>query len=387
MTQSVSTALPPSADSSSADSSSAGQKGDAAHRNGAGSSQTTRLGYEVLYSNRRPGRLHLPLSLPASESSRSSTGSALLDSFERDRAQKSTPLRNLRLVAIAGLQATDPIQSVPEISSNERATEDASPQETNLAPAHSEPSEQHSDDSSRASSRTVDLQSASKPTALQSDFQPAVGRTNPAAPPAPSQSAQPQSKRPALKPQPKQPPASAPRLSARSGHFPVNTGKVARDSAAAVGLLDLNDTLLFGGDHEDLSCVDPFVAFQSSVRPAEVLDYLSHQVSAFTVERLKHNFPITTHLDVLNRVDPPAYGTVLQSQFFKLKDRLTEAISESENVAEPGPSSSSDSLSVPSANLEAVEIQALSKQVQDLNKKIEYLSRKLEETSGSEMTP
>ena len=361
MTQSVGTALSPSAESLSAD-----QAGDSAHRNGAASPQSTQLGYEVLYSSRRPGRLHLPLSMPVGKLSGASTGSALLDSFERDRAQKSIPLRNLRLVAIAGLQATTPTPSVPI---------------------------------------------ASKPTAVQADLQPAVGRANPVAPPAPANSAVLPSTSPdrldtQVQPPAKQPPAKQPQLrrpdvkhgltrlpasqhpvSARPGHLPVNTGKVARDSAAAVGLLDLNDTLLFGGDHEDLSCVDPFVAFQSSVRPAEVLDYLSHQVSAFTVERLKHNFPITTHLEVLNRVAPPAYGTVLESQFFRLKDLLAEEDSEAENTAEPGAASSSDSLPAPSADLDATEIHALSKQVQDLNKKIEYLSRKLEEASGSEITP
>ncbi|MEO1681805.1 MAG: hypothetical protein AAFS06_00915 [Cyanobacteria bacterium J06631_12] len=365
MTQSASTALSPGAESSSA-----GQTGDLSNRSGDASSQTARLGYEVLYNNRRPGRLHLPLSLPAAESSRSSTGSALLDSFERDRAQKSMPLRNLRLIATTGLQATALTQPVLEISPKQPAVGKgnpaAPPAPTNLAAlpslAPDELPRQGQPQPQPQPKQTPSKQAPSKQT-----------------PSKQTPSKQAPSRRPELEHSPKRLPASKHPLSARLGHLPVNTGKVARDSAAAVGLLDLNDTLLFGGDHEDLSCVDPFVAFQSSVKPAEVLDYLSHQISAFTVERLKHNFPITTHLDVLNRVEPPAYGTVLESQFFRLKDLLADEDREAENSAEL---SSSDSLSPPSADLDAVEIHALSKQVQDLNKKIEYLSRKLEEATG-----
>lgn len=140
--------------------------------------------------------------------------------------------------------------------------------------------------------------------------------------------------------------------------------KEARDSAASVGLLDLEDTLLFGGEQQDLFSTDPFMEM-SAGSALGVLTYITLQVSAFTVSKPKGNFPYNTDPAVINRVEPPKRKTVLDLQHFQLGSltNLDEELPRPQQTQPPGQA--------------AVDISALSQQVKRLNQKIADLSQKL----------
>ncbi|MEL6351016.1 MAG: hypothetical protein AAFR58_04570 [Cyanobacteria bacterium J06627_28] len=357
--------------------------------------KSSRLGYELLYANRRPGRLTLPLlPLPKTESVRRTTGSLLLDSFVRDRTQESPALRTLRLISVATSLATPTAkpadtapQQHPPLPPHEaiRLTpatalltqkKDAEKETAKEASKAADPKDKaktsiHSDLWEDAPTSPAAKASPATDTAAAADDIPVSAASNKAVP----NRAVPNKKNRHRKPYPKspQPQASTQAIPIRSAPIlpssGVNAGKLARDSAAAVGLLDINDTLLFGGDHEDLSCVDPFIT-QVEAPSSGVFTYLKQQVSAFKVSKLVSNSPINTNLSVLNRPDSPIRETILGNGDFQL-GTLTEEPEEAPPIS-----------AQPAAEPDTVQVADLSRQVQALNQKIEYLSKKLEEATG-----
>lgn len=362
--------------------------------------KSSRLGYELLYANRRPGRLTLPLlPLPKTESVRRTTGSLLLDSFVRDRTQESPALRTLRLISVATSLATPtakPADTAPQqhppsppreairltpataLLTQKKDAEKETAKEASKAadPKDKAKTSIHSDLWEDAPTSPAAKASPATDTAAAADDIPVSAASNKAVPNrAVPNKAVPnkknQHRKPYLKsPQPQASPQAIPIRSApilpSSG---VNAGKLARDSAAAVGLLDINDTLLFGGDHEDLSCVDPFIT-QVEAPSSGVFTYLKQQVSAFKVSKLVSNSPINTNLSVLNRPDSPIRETILGNGDFQL-GTLTEEPEEAPPIS-----------AQPAAEPDTVQVADLSRQVQALNQKIEYLSKKLEEATG-----
>ncbi|MEM8503329.1 MAG: hypothetical protein AAF716_09275 [Cyanobacteria bacterium P01_D01_bin.1] len=171
--------------------------------------------------------------------------------------------------------------------------------------------------------------------------------------------------------------AEPPQVRARSsseGMRPVDDGKAARASAASVGLLDIDDTLLFGGTHGEISLADPYV-MQIEDSPVYILAYLSQHVSAFAVAQLRNGFPNNAAPEVINRPDPPAYQTVLESNSFKLSDldgHSKVGLEHSQSVQttsdlDLGEGSDEDSLN------------GLNAQIKNLNAQLEYLRQKLEQ--------
>ena len=142
--------------------------------------------------------------------------------------------------------------------------------------------------------------------------------------------------------------------------------KEARDSAASVGLIDLDDTLLFGGERQNLDSTDPFVTAAEGSAPG-VLAYITLQVSAFTVTKLKSDFPYNTDPNILNQAASPKRSTVLDLQHFKL-GQLTNLDTEP-----PAPQQTQP----PQQQVANAEVSALSQQVKMLNQKIVDLSQKL----------
>ncbi|MEL6939377.1 MAG: hypothetical protein AAFO84_09310 [Cyanobacteria bacterium J06598_1] len=387
----------------------------------------TKLGYEV-FNHRRLQYAQVPLSISNQQTPSASTGSALLDSF-LERSSEAAALGGLNLINVSARDALpsselaasqsarterQPIQNQPAVVPVEPdvATAKApalvpdvlpsvnpavpvksaapadlydvesSPDVEALPPLEAEP------DFLEVDSDTLKLTSkdeGSKSEALSSKPQPLPVRTSVPVPPSRSSittlPTPPAKKTPA--PQlaaqaalPK-PPPKPPSLPLRKPSFSpvIDHEKMARDSAASVGLLDLSDALLFGGDREDLIAADPFVEIENPEEETGVLAYLSQQVSAFTVDKLQSGFPNNTDPRVLHRPDPPKHRTVLDIQSFKLADLLGSE-QESNKLA-------AATTTQKSSAQEPTDIHTLSQQVEVLNRKIATLTEKLAEVSSN----
>ena len=432
-----------------------------------GQREWTKLGYEV-FNKRRAPFVQVPLSVSATVGSSSYTGSALLDSFVRDRTIESPALKTLRLVNVADSVAdsgvTSPafkaepaqvsahkfseqkatvIQAFQEIeaeASAEKASiekalaeeavkkelSEETPEQAQLAtvsqeeflaeqtpttvveddetserveikallveipepeipepeiqePEAQQPEIQEPEIQEPEISRLVtDAQKASDGLDATSDGLDATLDQPPTeaepdqldeAPASPRlTSVQPKQSSPRRLPVP----ADNPGFSAS-----VNHEKRARDCAATVGLIDISDTLLFGGDRPDLISADPFIPLGGESHLPGVLAYLTKQISAFTVDRLQNGFPHNTDPRVLNRLDPPKRKTVLDAESFKLGD-LTNLEPELKAKTRKGLVGQSHRPSQ-----DAAEISVLSQQVEDLNRKIAYLSQKLAQVADT----
>ncbi|MEO0884348.1 MAG: hypothetical protein AAFY54_00215 [Cyanobacteria bacterium J06648_10] len=365
------------------------------------------LGYEVLYGRQLSG-VQVPLSLSQSlstlETPKRSTGSALLDSLVGDRRSKPVPLRNLTLVgapkkkrkptqrdiAAKGTPPTAPKPAAPKPAAPKPAAIPAEPQTAitkqpaNLPKSNRSvvarpmpsatvglpeilPADQ-SKTQSKAHSKTQltaeleltdepeltdELELTDEPELTEIALtEPALRQTKPQpTPPAPS------IKSPQIA-------LSATQQGPAFSHAVGTSDKEARDSAASVGLLDLEDALLFGGEQQDLFSTDPLMEV-SAGSALGVLTYITLQVSAFTVSKPKGNFPYNTDPAVINRVEPPKRKTVLDLQHFQLGSltNLDEELPRPQQTQPPGQA--------------AVDISALSQQVKRLNQKIADLSQKL----------
>lgn len=347
------------------------------------SQDTSRLGYEILHRSRQSGRWYLPLSLPKADQAIASTGSELLDAFERDRIQQSIPLQNLRLIPVAGSRPPAASDSAlyPPVTVLIKDDRKKPSVELQPKPRPEPPTQLRSETPTQPQSEPPTQPQPEPLTSLSTEIQQSLPSVPaPAVPIAATPEADLVQKKATVQ-KTAQPSAHTPllpirKLSAAAGRTAAskvtNTGKTARDSAAAVGLLDLSDTLLFGGDHGDLSCIDPFIN-QNGTGSVGVLTYLSQQVSAFTVDRLSHNLPISTNTAVLNKKDEPKRLTVLGLKFFKLSD-LTEDV-EPETTVPTSPAQE--------GHHEADEVAQLTQQLHLLHRKVDDLSRKLQESSNA----
>lgn len=385
-------------------------------------SKESKLGYEVLYGRHSDG-IQVPLSASPESSAYPSTGSALLDSFVSQAIAEPISLQHLTLIDVANLRTKQPPtkQAIatkrPEVNTARPQAKtkppkppanpllktgrevsplsEAPPTSTETAPAPSVPSTQDSrkpeqpliskafsdQPPAAAEPDTIDLTAVdSVGSAIQ---QPPTQRPAKTQQPASQQATENQTvAKPAIDKSPEEKPPG-PRQSAPSAaavspvpathtrtkpvNAPISDSKVARDSAAAVGLIDISDTLLFGGDHQNLASTDPFIS-ESHPQGSEtgILSYLSQQVSAFTVDELQNGFPHNTDPKVINRPDPPKHATVLGLQHFKLGKLDEKAAIPSQQTDNGNARSTTEP-----------EINALSQQVNDLNRKIAELSQKL----------
>ena len=323
------------------------------------SAKSELVGYGVLYG-KRTSAIQVPLGVAKEDKSHHSTGSALLDSFVSQAIAEPIPLQHLRLVNVANRQQQS---SAPVHQPVRQPIRQSTPPTTKLR-SRKKPAP-------KADTQPATTALAEKPPAAAEPetIQPASKqRKPPATPPAPCKQPEASQASPT--------PSTAPALSAA----PISDSKTARDSAAAVGLIDINDTLLFGGDHQNLASTDPFVSDSDTESDdTGVLAYLSQQISAFTVSKLKSGFPNNTDPKVINRPDPPKHKTVLDVQTFQLSELDKEEPTSEQNhqiatTATPKQNPTGTSASTP-------EINILSQQVNALNQKIAELSQKLEQVT------
>lgn len=382
--------MPPLTDTqtkSDTDSSSGSAPSDSSEKSDASASQSVgkSLGYEVLYGRKITSvqvPLYLSKSLSTPEVKRRSTGSALLDSLVSDRIVESLPLRNLRLISVS-----DRVTRSVAVADTPRQTSAPKPAPEQTATAEPEDGPTQSPVTARAMpSATIPLQER-PPAAAEPDTLDEIDLLELERLEAERQESEKleaerleaerleANRRRAKQVSPPAVPARAPRTQPAGVKRPVAfspaiaDGKKARDNAASVGLIDLNDTLLFGGDRHDLASTDPFVDDSHSPDGSSeigVISYISQQISAFTVSKLKNGFPYNTDPKIINRANPPNRSTVLGLKDFKLGN-LT-ALDEDPPAARQTqpPRSASNS-----------ELSALSQQVKMLNRKIADLSQKL----------
>jgi len=313
--------------------------------------QTT-IGHKQPFDQHNPYHVQVPLSLFSTKTPKPFTGSALLDSFESDRTLKpgSEP-QYLKLVTIAQPSRLENVTQAPTV-------EGMPAQEPHFSTT---PNASTSDNSGSGVSPSSTSTSSVSPssTSTASDSSPEA--------PAPT--------------------ASGPGVSTASTSPPNASVSISRksirDSAAAVGLIDLNDTLLFGGDRHKPGFSSPAahiglenIGLENS---ANLLSYLSQQVSAFTVIELHSKFPINTDLRVINYPDPPRHQTVLDIQSFRLGQLVNLDNKLSKEPTQP--SKAIDSRL--SSAQETVDIYALRQKVEDLNQKIAALTQKLSKASNS----
>ncbi len=316
--------------------------------------QLTSLTYNLL----REGSSELvglsSLLMPSAPPTQDSTGSTLLDSLTKDLTRETPSLRSLDLIAVSDKQQ-DPqshpnrIRSKPMSAALNSALFGGAQPSTQAATASQLPS-------SSDSALTHRDSSATKETAIRDRTRDSAGqkvvRSNRTQSPSNSSAVSTAPAKPA----------------ARS----VDRGTAARTSAAAVGLLDINDTLLFGGTHGDISAVDPYTT-QIDNNEVYTLRYLLQHLAAFTVVQLQNGFPYNADPKVISWPGRPKYQTILDIDSFELKDLDdTDKLAEQESPPMP-----------PSIQTNAeLDMDELSAQIRALNAKVEYLSSRLEQVAS-----
>ena len=320
-----------------------------ASRNVAQSAKTNQqasLSCELLYD--QPLELaSLSLFIPGELPILESTGSSLLDSLTKDRTRETVALRSLGLVAVPSRVRPAPSQLDPKQTNHRQPQKRSGPSKPFFAPLDSTIFQTATSKAPSVSDTSVDNdERVVRDRAAQKVAYPT--KNEPTKAQSPSGSAV---------------HTSPSKQTARSAD-----SAAARASAASVGLLDIGDTLLFGGAHKDLSSIDPYV-MQIDDSKVYTLTYLLQHLSAFTVAQLENGFP-NTDPRVVNRPDLPKYQTVLEDSSFQLSglDNIDgPAVSESRSV-------------LPNTEL---NITSLSDQIRQLNAKVEYLSKKLERAAAA----
>ncbi|MGD1899631.1 MAG: hypothetical protein ACFB16_22130 [Phormidesmis sp.] len=393
------------------------------------------LGYEVL-NQRRTHYVQVPLSVSNQSAPPIRTGSALLDSFVRDRITQAPELQNLHLINVDSRSSQARVAS-PSHSSQSDAPADhqtARPsaptrrkikrvvQKPPAPPAKTPPPENPRSEHPAAEEKPAILEITLREPEPSTPPTPPQVPVKPPAPPstsapstqAPSTQA---NKQPASQPNNSRPTADrqaldeqaldeqvleeleAPPVSTKAqppavdnqqrtapatstGPKPsfapiVDHEKMARDSEASVGLIDLSDALRFGGDRQELIADEPSILPETE-EELGLLTYLSQQISDFTVDHLESGFPNNTDPEVMHRPDPPKHKTVLDIENFRLGELDDIEEEADENLTESALPSQQKIDSEESA-----DIYALSQQVEDLNRKIADLTQKLSQVSNS----
>lgn len=291
--------------------------------------QTANFDYKSLHIDRHLKPLDLSLLIPNGSKSVASTGSLLLDSLIEDGTNESFILQDLCLIEVSAFRQAD--QRQERLESQERLEQSYS--KPTVYPA---PSDEVSDYESSGAIAKKSYSSKQPSTESQSQQNPS----------------------------PQQAAAST-----------ADDGPVARESAASVGLLDIDDALLFGGAYSRLFSTDPYIAKVDDSR-IYILTYLLRHLSAFKVTQLQDGFPNNADPAVINRPDPPRYLTVLEMSNFSLDD--SDLIDDLDSL---------DKLAAKDAQLRQKdpksELDGLNEQMQALVERVEFLSKKLGQVTTS----
>lgn len=145
------------------------------------------------------------------------------------------------------------------------------------------------------------------------------------------------------------------------------------EKAAAVGMLDLNDKLLFGGEDDEL--ISTYLGGEDPLTTEEdetvVLKYLSKQIAESTLTKIKSRLPLAPQ---------PAAETerskiVLDAENFKVAQRAI-ALAEQEAASQtPNAESEKDKSDI--------DIAAINRQITQLNQKVANLTKELSDLTTS----
>ena len=138
------------------------------------------------------------------------------------------------------------------------------------------------------------------------------------------------------------------------------------ERAAAVGMLDLSDKLLFGG--EDDALMNTYLGEDDLLAPngdeTVVLRYLSKQIAESTLTKVKSRLPLA----VRPQLETEPSKVVLDAKNFQVIPKTVGAIDRSKNKTEDGAEQ-------PGAQM--LDAATMSQQIARLNQKVETLSREL----------
>lgn len=295
--------------------------------------QSASFDYERIDGGKELELLNLSLLIPKRLEPVASTGSILLDSLMEDHASESSLLHDLNLIEISAFHPLDP-----------------SSQEHIELQEYRDYLEQNYFQTAKSYPKPPGETSGDKSTGAISQNLPTSSH-----PPTEPKSNQPSAEQAAI--------------------FIAADGPAARSSAASVGLLDINDALLFGGVYRNLFSVDPHMT-QGDDDSVYILTYLLRHLSAFTVTQLQNGFPNSADPAVINQPDSTKYLTVLEISDFILDD--LDSIDELDSPETP----TAEEAQLKASNTKS-ESEGLSEQVQSLMEEIELLNQKLEQITTS----
>ncbi len=355
---------------------------------------------------RQPKSITAPNMRPATAQSytalSASSGSALLDSFAQSAEDPEAFMTHVTLVPAIALRSSFGLAPIPQLSPQQRdwqnpAVRSASPQPPAQVvppqPPQSASPELVARARAKQSLKAQISQRIATPASDATQGSHISQATSPQATPrlASPLPVQPVSRRPQppATPQPVRPqpasyqPASTqvvnrPGASHQVRVYGGSSYKALQAKAAAGGLVNLDDSLLFGGTDKDPR--QKSVAHQSShsLEP-DFLGYLGSEIEDFTASPIKGGLHYTAHIDddkAASRLSQEAsMRTVLDIAAFKLGDLMDE------EMVEPAESRVDTLDSVDGGTAELVDLSA---QITQLNQRIEYLSKKLSELTAIE---
>ena len=145
--------------------------------------------------------------------------------------------------------------------------------------------------------------------------------------------------------------------------------KAMQARAAAGGLVDLEDTLLFGGaDNKNAASKRKNAPIGAEESIATILEFLTTQPSEFTLTKPEGNRAILDDFSHLERPDFIETKAVIDARTFT----IVEPVQETEDSAQTLPPQSGDN----GAN-GTHELKQLTQQIDQLHQRIEHLSKRL----------
>lgn len=170
---------------------------------------------------------------------------------------------------------------------------------------------------------------------------------------------------------PRRTPGASPKVSAPSGPkvYGGSDYKALQARAAAGGLVDLEDTLLFGGaDNKSAASKRKNAPIGAEESIATILEFLTTQPSEFTLTKPEGNRAILDDFSHLERPDFIETKAVIDARTFT----VVEPVQEPKNNAQTLPPQSGQN----GAN-GTQELKHLTQQIDQLHQRIEYLSKRL----------
>jgi hypothetical protein len=168
--------------------------------------------------------------------------------------------------------------------------------------------------------------------------------------------------------------------------------KALQAKAAAGGLVNLDDTLLFGGT--DKTIAKGSSRAQPLQTDADFASYLSHPIEDFTASPIPGGIHFTAHLSETARegtgsnsgCDRAWHQAVLDIETFKLSDlTLEDAVDLREGQVATSDNSVAVAMETDPAAANPAEFNDLGQQVTYLTQRIDYLSQKLAELTTAEL--